>query len=61
LTRLPMEKPSNGTPFIQWHIHWRLLFAGMVHRSHGMTLERAVIDCRAKFWEHWHISVAFPE
>jgi hypothetical protein len=53
-----MEKTSNGMTFTRWQIPLRLLFAGLVHRSQGMTLQRAVIDCRTKFWEHGQLSVA---
>jgi hypothetical protein len=34
-----------------------LIFAGTVHRSHGMTLQRVVIDCRMKFWKHGELYV----
>jgi hypothetical protein len=36
----------------------RLIFAGTVHRSQGMMLQRAVIDCRMKFLEHGQLYVA---
>jgi hypothetical protein len=52
LTRIPMEKQSNGMKFVRWQLPLRLLFAGTVHRSQGMTLQRAVIDCRTQFWKH---------
>jgi hypothetical protein len=58
LTRIPMEKTSNGMKFARWQLRLRLLFAGTVDRSQGMTLERAVIDCRTKFWEHGQLYVA---
>jgi hypothetical protein len=35
-----------------------MLFAGTVQRSQGMTLQRAVKDCRTKFWEHGQLYVA---
>jgi ATP-dependent exoDNAse (exonuclease V) alpha subunit len=43
---------------VRWQLSLRLLFAGTVHRSQGMTLQRAVIDCRTKFWEHRQLHVA---
>jgi hypothetical protein len=38
LTRIAMEKTSNGMKFIRWQIPLRLVFAGTAHRSQGMTL-----------------------
>jgi hypothetical protein len=58
LTRIPMEKNSNGMTFVRWQLPLRSVFAGTVHRSQGMTLDRAVIDCRTKFWEHGQLYVA---
>jgi hypothetical protein len=52
LMRIPMEETSNGMKFIQCQLSLRLFFAGTVHRSQGMTLQRAVIDDHTKFWEH---------
>jgi hypothetical protein len=53
-----MEKDCNGMKFQRWQVPVRLIFAGTVHRSQGMTLNRAVIDCRTKFWEHGQLYVA---
>jgi hypothetical protein len=58
LTRIPMEKTSNGMKFVRWQLPLRQLFAGTVPRSLKMTLQRAVIDCRNKFWEHDQLYVA---
>jgi hypothetical protein len=58
ITRIPMEKTSNGMKFVRWQVPLRLLFAGTVHRSQGMTLQRAVIDCRTQLWEHGQLYVA---
>jgi hypothetical protein len=58
LTRIPMEKKSNGMIFVRWQLPIRLMFAGTVHKSQGMTLNKAVIDCRTKFWEHGQLYVA---
>jgi hypothetical protein len=52
LTRIAMEKSSNGMTFVRWRLPLRLPFAGTVHRSQGMTVQRALIDCRTKFWGH---------
>jgi hypothetical protein len=48
VTKTPMEKTSNGMKFTERELFLCLLLAGMVHRSHGMTLQRSVIDCRMK-------------
>jgi ATP-dependent exoDNAse (exonuclease V) alpha subunit len=58
LTRIPMEKTSNGIKFIPCQLPLQLIFAGTVHRSQGMTLQRAVIGYRTKFWEHGQLYVA---
>jgi hypothetical protein len=58
LTRMPMEKVTNGMRFKRWQVPLRLMFAGTVHRSQGMTLSRTVIDCRSAFWEHGQLYVA---
>jgi hypothetical protein len=49
LAATAMEKTSNGMKFGGRQLLLRLIFAGTVHRSQGMTLQRAVIDCRMKF------------
>jgi hypothetical protein len=38
LTRIPMEKPSNGMRFVRRHMPLRLVFPGTLHISQGMTL-----------------------
>jgi hypothetical protein len=58
LTRMPMEKVTNGMRFKRWQIPLRLMYAGTVHRSQGMTLARTVVDCRSNFWEHGQTYVA---
>jgi hypothetical protein len=57
LTRIPMEKTSNGMKSIRCQLPLPLIFAGTVHRSQGMTLQWAVIDYRAKSWEHRQLYV----
>jgi hypothetical protein len=52
LTRMPMGKVTNGMKFKRWQIPVRLIFAGTVHRSRGMTLSVVVLDVRVDFWEH---------
>jgi hypothetical protein len=49
LTKIPMEKASNGMEFIGRQLLLRLVLAGPVHRSQEMVLQRAVIDWRMKF------------
>jgi hypothetical protein len=53
-----MEKQLNGAEFVRWQVPFRLMYAGTVHRSQGMTLDRAVMDCRTQFWEHGQLYVA---
>jgi hypothetical protein len=60
LTRIHMEKSLNGMKFLRCQLSLRLIFAGAVHRSQGMTLQRAAIDCRTKFWEHGQLYAALP-
>jgi hypothetical protein len=59
LTKTPMEKTWNGMKFIGCQLLLWLIFAGTVHRSQEMTLQRAVIDCCMKFWEHGQLYMAF--
>jgi hypothetical protein len=54
IIRVPLDKTSNGMTFV------RPVFVGTVHSSQGMTLDRAVIDCRCKYWEHGQLYVALP-
>jgi hypothetical protein len=53
-----MEKTSNGMKFARWQVPIRLVYAGTVHRSQGMTLQRAVVDLKRNFWEHGQLYVA---
>jgi hypothetical protein len=53
-----MDKKLNGVEFVRWQVPFRLIYAGTVHRSQGMTLDRAVMDCRMQFWEHGQLYVA---
>jgi hypothetical protein len=53
-----MDKKVNGVEFVRWQVPFRLMYGGTVHRSQGMTLDRAVMDCRTKFWEHGQLYVA---
>jgi hypothetical protein len=59
LRRMCLHKTSCGISFNRWQIPIRLVFAGTVHRSHGMTLGRVVIDCRSRFWEPGRLYVAW--
>jgi hypothetical protein len=47
-----IDKKLNGVEFVRSQVPFRLMYAGTVHRSQGMTLDRAVMDCRTQFWEH---------
>jgi hypothetical protein len=58
LPRIPMKKVSHGMKFARWQVPLRLIFAGTVHRSQGMTLHKAVIDLRTEFCEHGQLYVA---
>jgi hypothetical protein len=61
LTRVPMEKTSNGMKCIRYQLPLWLIFAGTVHRSQVMTFQRAIIDYRTKFWEHGQLYVALSQ
>jgi hypothetical protein len=52
-----MEKTSNEMKFTRCQLPLQLIFAGTVHRSQGMTLQRSVLDYRTKFWEHGQLYV----
>jgi hypothetical protein len=56
--RILMEKTSNGMKFTRCRLPSRLILVGAEHRSQGMTLQRAVINYRTKFWEHGQLYVA---
>jgi hypothetical protein len=58
LMKIPMEKVSNAMQFIGCQLFLLLIFAGTVHGSHGMALQRAIIDRRMKFWEYGQLYVA---
>jgi hypothetical protein len=58
LSHIPMEKISNGMQFSRWQMPTKLICAGTVHRSQGITFESAVIDLRTNLWEHGQLSVA---
>jgi hypothetical protein len=58
LAKTPMEKISNGMKFGGRQLLLRLILAWTVHKPQGITLQRAVIDCRMKFWEHGQLYVA---
>jgi hypothetical protein len=58
LSRILMEKVSNGMGFSRRQVPLKLIYAGTVHRSQGMTLNRAVIDFRRYFWEHGQLYIA---
>jgi hypothetical protein len=51
-SRIAMEKVSNGMTFSRRQVLLKLTYAGTVHRSHRITLNRAVIDFKSQFWEH---------
>jgi hypothetical protein len=58
LTRIHMEKCLKVMSFVRWQLRPRPVFAGTVHRCQGITLAKAVIDCRPRFWEHGRLYVA---
>jgi hypothetical protein len=49
---IPLKENLNGFTFIRSQIPVKPVFAGTVPRSQGMTLSKAIIDCRTSFWEH---------
>jgi hypothetical protein len=48
LAKIPMEEIFKCYEAHQTSITFAALFAGTVHRSQGMTLQGAIIDCRRK-------------
>jgi hypothetical protein len=58
LPRIPIQRISNCIKFRRWQVPLRLISAGAVHRSQGMTLNRAVVDLRVPFWQHGQFYVA---
>jgi hypothetical protein len=57
-TAIPIEKVTNEMTFERWKLTVRLVFAGTIHRSQGMTLSRAVVDFRPHDWGHGQLYVA---
>jgi hypothetical protein len=53
-----MEKISNGIQFSESQVRLKLIYAGKVHRSQGMTLNKAFIDLRSQFGEHGQLYLA---
>jgi hypothetical protein len=49
LSPIPMEKESHRMRFSLWQVPLKLIYAGTVHRSQGMTLNRAIIHLRRHF------------
>jgi hypothetical protein len=43
-----MERTLYGMKFIERQLRLRLIFAGTVHRSQGLTIQQALIDYRMK-------------
>jgi hypothetical protein len=58
LPRIPMQKVSNDIKFRRWQVPLRLIYAGRVHRSQGIALNRDIVDLRAPFWQHGQVYVA---
>ena len=58
IPRIRFSGQSNGIHFTRLQIPLRPIYAGTVHKSQGMTLERGVIDLRSNFWEHGQLYVA---
>jgi hypothetical protein len=54
---IPLKKNLNGFTFIRSQIPVKPVFGGTVDHSQGMTLSKAIIDCRTKFWEHGQLYV----
>ena len=52
IPRIKFKTQTNGIHFTRTQIPLKPLFAGTVHKSQGMTLDRGVIDLRSSFWEH---------
>jgi hypothetical protein len=53
-----MDKKLDWVEFVRWQAPFRFAYGRTVHQSQGMTLNRAVIDCRTQFWKHGQLYVA---
>ena len=58
IPRIAFKTQTNGIKFTRTQIPFRTLYAGTIHKSQGLTLNRVVIDMRSKFWEHGQLYVA---
>ena len=58
IPRIKFSGQTNGIHFTRMQIPLRPLFAGTVHKSQGMTLEKGIIDLRSNLWEHGQLYVA---
>ena len=58
IPRIKFNGETNGIHFTRCQVPLRPIFAGTVHKSQGMTLERGVIDLRSNLWEHGQLYVA---
>jgi len=58
IPRIAFNTETNGIKFTRTQIPFKPLYAGTIHKSQGLTLNRVVIDMRSKFWEHGQLYVA---
>ena len=58
IPRMIFSTRTNGIKFVRSQIPLKPMYAGTVHKSQGMTLNKVVIDIRSPFWEHGQLYVA---
>lgn len=52
IPRINFPGETYGISFIRHQIPLRPIYAGTIHKSQGLTLDRVVVDMRSKNWEH---------
>lgn len=58
IPRINFQGETDGIIFTRHQIPLKPIFAGTIHKSQGLTLDRVVVDMRSKFWEHGQLYVA---
>ena len=58
IPRINFPGETNGIIFTRHQIPLKPIFAGTIHKSQGLTLNKVVVDMRSKFWEHGQLYVA---
>lgn len=58
LPRVNFPGETNGIVFTCHQIPLRPIYAGTIHKSQGLTLNKVIVDMRSLFWEHGQLYVA---